>query len=170
MVKRIILAVLLIVPVVAWAQSVKLGKVDKVALFNAMPEKAEAEAQIKYLSDQYKKEYDQLRIEYNRKYADFQAMSADSKTPATIKERRMQELQENNDKIEQFMKNAAADLKQKETELIAPLKSKIDEAVTAVGEAGGYLLIYDVSEKNIAYTSSAFEDVTPLVASQLGMK
>ena len=152
------------------AQNIKLGKVDKVAIFNAMPEKVEAEAQIKLLSDQYQKEYDLLRAEYNRKYADFQAMAIDNKTPGTIKERRMQELQENNDKIELFMKSVSADLEKKEQEFIAPLKKKIDEAVAAVGEAGGYLLIYDVNDTKIAYASDVFEDVTPLVKAQLNMK
>lgn len=170
MVKRVILVVLMIVPMMVMAQNIKLGKVDKVAIFNAMPEKVEAEAQIKLLSDQYQKEYDLLRAEYNRKYADFQAMAIDNKTPGTIKERRMQELQENNDKIELFMKSVSADLEKKEQEFIAPLKKKIDEVVAAVGEAGGYLLIYDVNDTKIAYASDVFEDVTPLVKAQLNMK
>ncbi len=170
MVKRVILVVLMIVPMMVMAQNIKLGKVDKVAIFNAMPEKVEAEAQIKLLSDQYQKEYDLLRAEYNRKYADFQAMAIDNKTPGTIKERRMQELQENNDKIELFMKSVSADLEKKEQEFIAPLKKKIDEAVAAVGEAGGYLLIYDVNDTKIAYASDVFEDVTPLVKAQLNLK
>lgn len=170
MVKRVILVVLMIVPMMVMAQNIKLGKVDKVAIFNAMPEKVEAEAQIKLLSDQYQKEYDLLRAEYNRKYADFQAMAIDNKTPGTIKERRMQELQENNDKIELFMKSVSADLEKKEQEFIAPLKKKIDEAVAAVGEAGGYLLIYGVNDTKIAYASDVFEDVTPLVKAQLNMK
>ena len=170
MVKRVILVVLMIVPMMVMAQNIKLGKVDKVAIFNAMPEKVEAEAQIKLLSDQYQKEYDLLRAEYNRKYADFQAMAIDNKTPGTIKERRMQELQENNDKIELFMKSVSADLEKKEQEFIAPLKKKIDEAVAAVGEAGGYLLIYDVNDTKIAYASDVFEDVTTLVKAQLNMK
>lgn len=170
MVKRVILVVLMIVPMMVMAQNIKLGKVDKVAIFNAMPEKVEAEAQIKLLSDQYQKEYDLLRAEYNRKYADFQAMAIDNKTPGTIKERRMRELQENNDKIELFMKSVSADLEKKEQEFIAPLKKKIDEAVAAVGEAGGYLLIYDVNDTKIAYASDVFEDVTPLVKAQLNMK
>ena len=170
MVKRVILVVLMIVPMMVMAQNIKLGNEDKVAIFNAMPEKVEAEAQIKLLSDQYQKEYDLLRAEYNRKYADFQAMAIDNKTPGTIKERRMQELQENNDKIELFMKSVSADLEKKEQEFIAPLKKKIDEAVAAVGEAGGYLLIYDVNDTKIAYASDVFEDVTPLVKAQLNMK
>lgn len=167
MVKRIILAVLLTMPIIAFAQSFKVGKVDQKAIFEAMPEKAAAEAQIKELSDQYQKEYSLLRAEYNRKYADFQALAIDNKTPGTIKERRMRELQENNEKIELFMQNTADDLKKKEAELIDPLKKRIADAIKAVGDEGGYIVILDVNDPKVAYMSSAFEDVTSLVEAKL---
>ena len=53
MVKRTILAILLAAPLFAFAQNIKLGKVDQKALFDAMPEKVAAEAQIKNLSSVY---------------------------------------------------------------------------------------------------------------------
>ena len=167
MVKRTILAILLAAPLFAFAQNIKLGKVDQKALFDAMPEKVAAEAQIKNLSEQYQKEYNLLRAEYNRKYADFQAIAIDKKTPGTIKERRMQELQENNQKIELFMKNTADDLKKKEAELIDPLKKRIADAVKQVGDEGGYIVILDVNDPKVAYMSSMFEDVTPQVTALL---
>ena len=167
MVKRTILAILLAAPLFAFAQNIKLGKVDQKALFDAMPEKVAAEAQIKNLSDQYKKEYDLLRAEYNRKYADFQAIAIDNKTPGTSKERRMQELQENNQKIELFMKNTADDLKKKEAELIDPLKQRIANAIKQVGDEGGYIVILDVNDPKVAYMNSMFEDVTPKVKALL---
>ena len=167
MVKRTILAILLAAPLFAFAQNIKLGKVDQKALFDAMPEKVAAEAQIKNLSEQYQKEYNLLRAEYNRKYAYFQAIAIDNKTPGTIKERRMQELQENNQKIELFMKNTADDLKKKEAELIDPLKKRIADAVKQVGDEGGYIVILDVNDPKVAYMSSMFEDVTPQVTALL---
>ena len=167
MVKRTILAILLAAPLFAFAQNIKLGKVDQKALFDAMPEKVAAEAQIKNLSEQYQKEYNLLRAEYNRKYDDFQAIAIDNKTPGTIKERRMQELQENNQKIELFMKNTADDLKKKEAELIDPLKKRIADAVKQVGDEGGYIVILDVNDPKVAYMSSMFEDVTPQVTALL---
>ena len=167
MVKRTILAILLAAPLFAFAQNIKLGKVDQKALFDAMPEKVAAEAQIKNLSEQYQKEYNLLRAEYNRKYADFKAIAIDNKTPGTIKERRMQELQENNQKIELFMKNTADDLKKKEAELIDPLKKRIADAVKQVGDEGGYIVILDVNDPKVAYMSSMFEDVTPQVTALL---
>ena len=168
--KLMIVMALVMMPVCMQAQQVKFGKVNKLEIFNMMPEKAIAEKQLQDLSDQYKAELKMLQDEFNRKYSDFQAMNLDNKTAGTIKERRMQELQENNDKIELFMKSVSADLEKKEQEFIAPLKKKIDEAVAAVGEAGGYLLIYDVNDTKIAYASDVFEDVTPLVKAQLNMK
>ena len=167
MVKRTILAILLAAPLFAFAQNIKLGKVDQKALFDAMPEKVDAEAQIKNLSEQYQKEYNLLRAEYNRTYANLQAIAIDNNTPGTIKERRMQELQENNQKIELFMKNTADDLKKKEAELIDPLKKRIADAVKQVGDEGGYIVILDVNDPKVAYMSSMFEDVTPRVTAFL---
>ncbi|MGM9804546.1 MAG: OmpH family outer membrane protein [Muribaculaceae bacterium] len=169
MIKKLVLTVLLVVPMCVAAQQLKLGKVDKLAIYNAMPEKEQAEVQLNDLNKQYQDEYDLLQAEYNRKYADFQTLAIDSKTPGTIKERRMQELQENNDKIELFMKSVAADLKEKEEALIAPIKEKIDAAVKAVGDEGGYVIIYDVNSAAAAYLSADFEDVTAAVASYLGV-
>ena len=79
----------------------------------------------------------------------------------------MQELQENNQKIELFMKNTADDLKKKEAELIDPLKKRIADAVKQVGDEGGYIVILDVNDPKVAYMSSMFEDVTPQVTALL---
>ena len=114
-------------------------------------EKAIAEKQLQDLSDQYKAELKMLQDEFNRKYSDFQAMNLDNKTAGTIKERRMQELQENNDKIELFMKNTSEDLRNKEAELLDPIRKRIDDAIKIIGEEQGFMLIYDVNEPGVAF-------------------
>jgi outer membrane protein len=171
MVKKLLLMVAIMMsPLYIQAQApLKLGKVDKLAIFNAMPEKAQAEAVINQLSEQYKAELKLLQDEFNRKYADFQALNLDNRAAGTIKERRMQELQENNDKIEVFLKNTAQDIRNKEKELLDPLMQKIDDAIKAIGDEAGYLIIYDVNNPGVAYLSSHFEDVTNLVKLHLGL-
>lgn len=110
-----------------------------------------------------------LQDEFNRKYSDFQAMNLDNKTAGTIKERRMQELQENNDKIELFMKNTSEDLRKKEGELLDPIRKRIDDAIKIIGEEQGFMLIYDVNEPGVAFLGPQFEDITSLVKLQLGL-
>ena len=167
--KLMIVMALVMMPVCMQAQQVKLGKVNKLEIFNMMPEKAIAEKQLQDLSDQYKAELKMLQDEFNRKYSDFQAMNLDNKTAGTIKERRMQELQENNDKIELFMKNTSEDLRKKEGELLDPIRKRIDDAIKIIGEEQGFMLIYDVNEPGVAFLGPQFEDITSLVKLQLGL-
>ena len=167
--KLMIVMALVMMPVCMQAQQVKLGKVNKLEIFNMMPEKAIAEKQLQDLSDQYKAELKMLQDEFNRKYSDFQAMNLDNKTAGTIKERRMQELQENNDKIELFMKNTSEDLRKKEGELLDPIRKRIDDAIKIIGEEQGFMLIYDVNEPGVAFLGPQFEDITNLVKLQLGL-
>ena len=167
--KLMIVMALVIMPVCMQAQQVKFGKGNKLEIFNMMPEKAIAEKQLQDLSDQYKAELKMLQDEFNRKYSDFQAMNLDNKTAGTIKERRMQELQENNDKIELFMKNTSEDLRNKEAELLDPIRKRIDDAIKIIGEEQGFMLIYDVNEPGVAFLGPQFEDITSLVKLQLGL-
>ena len=83
--KLLIMLALVMAPVCMQAQQVKFGKVNKLEIFNMMPEKAIAEKQLQDLSDQYKAELQMLQDEFNRKYSDFQAMNLDNRTAGTIR-------------------------------------------------------------------------------------
>ena len=89
--KRILMIALALMPLMLMAQS-KIAVVNSQELFNLLPEKATAEAQLKALSDKYHAEYELLRGEFDKKYADYQTVAADASMPETIKDRRIQEL------------------------------------------------------------------------------
>ena len=101
--KRVLMMAVALLPLMLMAQA-KIGIVNSQQIFDLMPEKAAAEAQLKALSDKYHAEYELLRGEFDKKYADYQTVAADASMPETIKERRVQEAQL---KIKQrFGKNA----------------------------------------------------------------
>lgn len=81
----------------------------------------------------------------------------------------MQEILENDQKIQAFLKAAKADLKQRQESLEKPIKAKLNEAVKAVGQEGGYTYIIDNSTGNVVYSGSDAIDVTPLVKAKLGL-
>ena len=157
----------LLMPVVAGAQIVAVY--DAQAVFNAMAEKAQAESQLQALSDQLKAEYQMLQDEFNRKYADYQAIAADAETSASIKERRMQEIQESDKKIRAFQAKADAELKQRRDELTAPLRAAIKAAVKEVGDESNYSLIIDCSQLGVDYRNPSTPDVTDRVKAKLGL-
>lgn len=150
------------------AQS-RIAVVNSQQIFEVMPQKTEAEAQLKVLSDQYHAEYKLLQDEFDKKYADYQAIAADASTPETIKERRTQELQDSDKKIQEFEQRAAQDIAQRRAELTRPITDKIQQAIRTVGEQGAYDLIIDTAVTPVAFAGGNTADVTPLVKALLGL-
>ena len=167
--KIILLTLLAAVPLCIMAQTAKIAHVDVKAIYNAMPEKTLAQNELRAFSQQYQAEYNTVQEEFNKKFAEFQTMNADAATPATIKERRMQDIQESDNKIQRFLNKAEADIAAREKELNAPIMEKINGAIKAVGAEGGFTYIIDVSTTPVAYMGPDAIDVTPLVKAKLGL-
>ena len=167
--KRILMIALAMLPLMLMAQA-RIGIVNSQQIFDLMPEKAMAEAQLKALSDQYKAEYEMLKGEFDKKYADYQTVATDASMPETIKERRVHELQESDKKIREFEKNAADDIAARRVALTKPLTEKIQAAIRTAGEQGSFDLVLDTAVTPVAYTGPATTDITPIVKSLLGIK
>ena len=159
MIKKLLLVLAALMPMCMTAQIVKIAVVNIQNVYDACPEKAAAQAALSELSQQYKQEYKLMQDDFGKKYADYQRLANDPKVSATIKERRMNEIQDEDDKVKQF-------LQQVDKELYA----KINAAVKAVGEAGDFTYIFDISQTPLAYTGPTAIDLTQLVKEKLGLK
>lgn len=168
MIKKLLLAAFIAVPMCLSAQALKFGNVNSQQIFELMPEKANAEKTLVEVSKKYEDEYKKLQDEFNKKYTDFQALPAD--TPQSIKDRRMQELQENQTKIQNFQQMASQDLQKQQETLLAPITDKLQKAIQAVGAENGFTYIFDLSIPAVVYSGAPSEDVTPLVKAKLGLK
>lgn len=168
MFKKILIAVIVLaiaMPAAVMAQAPKFGIVNLDAIFTAMPETAAAETQLQDASKKYEEELQKLSEELEKKYTDFQALSAD--TPDSIKDRRMQEIQELNEKVQQFRNTATQDLQRQQQQLMAPIQEKIVTAINAVGAEGSFTFIFQ--EGMAYYQGTDVVDVTPLVRTKLGL-
>lgn len=165
MFKKIVLAlaVALAIPAVAAAQ--KLGTVDTQSVFQDMPETAAAQTQLTEASKKYEDEFKKLQEEVDKKYQEFQALAPD--TPDAIKERRMQEVQEFAQKADRFRQTATEDLQRQQNQLMAPIQQKITDAIKAVGQEGGYVMILPVEVP--IYVGTGADDVTAAVRTKLGL-
>ena len=55
--------------------------------------------------------------------------------------------------------------------MLEPIVNKIEEAIKAVGQEGGYTYIFDLNTTNIPYVSETLSvDVTAAVKTKLGIK
>ena len=158
-----------LMPLMLMAQA-RIGIVNSQQLFDLMPEKAAAEAQLKTLSDRYHAEYTLLQSEFDKKYADYQTVAADASYPETIKERRVQELQESDKKMREFERRAADDIAALRETLTKPITEKIQAAIRQAGEQGNFDLVLDTAVTPVAYIGPKTVDITSMVKALLGLE
>ena len=167
--KRVLMMAVALLPLMLMAQA-KIGIVNSQQIFDLMPEKAAAEAQLKALSDKYHAEYELLRGEFDKKYADYQTVAADASMPETIKERRVQELQESDKKMREFERKVADDIAALRTTLTKPIADRVQDAIRKTGEQGAFDLVLDTAVTPVAYTGPATIDITPMVKALLRLE
>lgn len=164
MAKKFLLAFILSIPSMAFAQ--KFGIIDTEALTAQLPQVQEVQATITTSSQRYETEFQKLKSELDKKYTEFQQL--DQTTPQVIRERRLQELQELDQKINQFRKTVTEDLRRQEDELMAPIRHNVAAAIRSVGVDGDFIIIFENTPT--VYTRSDVVDVTPLVKAKLGVE
>ncbi len=163
--KKLIVLLFMILPLGAFAQEVKIAFVNTQEVFMAMPEVSSMEKQMADLNEKYKLELKQMQDEYQKKYSDFIAQQ-DSLTE-NIKLRRMQEIQDIQGRMDNFMQVAQQDVQKKQQELIQPIQEKLQKAIKQVGDEKGYTYIIDPAA--LLYTGSNAIDATSFVRTKLGL-
>lgn len=163
--KKLIVLLLMILPLGAIAQEVKIAFVQTQEVFMAMPEVSNMEKQMADLNEKYKVELQQMQTEYQKKYADFVAQQ-DSLTE-NIRLRRMQEIKDIQDRMDNFVQVAQQDVQKKQQELLQPIQEKLQDAIKKVGEEKGYTYIVDPAA--LLYFGSNATNATQFVRAKLGL-
>lgn len=168
MIKKVLLAIALICPMLLSAQTLKIGLVDVASIIEVMPETTAAQNQLKEVSDKYQAELNKLQEEMNRLYTEYQNLS-ENELPA-IKERKTRELTDYQQKLQMFEQNAGADLQKMYGDLMGPIQQKVKQAVESVGREGNFSLIQMYDPQLALYYAAPVEDITPTVKAKLGVK
>lgn len=168
MIKKVLLAIALICPMLLSAQTVKIGLVDFSAILQVMPETTAAQNQLKEVSDKYDAEYKKLTDEFNRMATEYQNMPQDE-LPA-IRERKTRELSDYQQKIQQFEQTAMQDLQKMNAELMSPVQQKVSQAVESVGREGGYSYIQIYDPSLTLFYADPVVNITDAVKAKLGVK
>ena len=167
MLKKIALLLLLIAPMSVFAQ--KFGHVKFAEILTVMPEYTKAQTDIQAKQKQYEDEMKRASDELTKKFTEYQPEQAN--LPKNIQERRQKELQELNEKGMQFQADAQQQLQKAYAEMMEPIYKKIDDAIKAVGQEGGYVYIFDLNRTDIPFVNESLStDVTPAVKGKLGLK
>lgn len=164
MIKKLLLAIMIALPMSMFAQ--KFGVVNTQQLMESMPELKTVNEQLEAVNKKYQGEFDQLRQEFEKKYAEFQAL--EESTPQTIKDRRTQEMQDLNNRIQEFQNQAAQDIQKQQQQLLAPIQEKVLKAIQAVGAEGNYTFVFE--NMMPIYIGTDVTDITDTVKARLGIK
>ncbi|MDE6464109.1 MAG: OmpH family outer membrane protein [Muribaculaceae bacterium] len=167
MIKKLLVAILVALPFTSMAQ--KFGVVDLESIFTAMPETAAMQTQLQETTSRYEEEFSKLQEEVNKLYAEYQAIANDANTPESIKERRVQEIQERAGKVDQFRNTASQDIARLQEQLMAPISQRLNEAVKAVGQEGGFTFVFPNEPQLLLYVGSDVTDLTGAVRTKLGL-
>ena len=160
MLKKIALILLLIAPMSLFAQ--KFGHIRTQEILTIMPEYTKAQTDIQTMQQQSDDEMKRLGEELNKKFTAYQQEQAN--LPKNIQERRQKELQELNERGMQMQQDAQQQLQQSWMQMLEPIAKKIDDAIKAVGQEGGYIYIFDLNATQIPFINETQStDVTSAV-------
>ncbi len=162
--KKIIIAMMLILPLAASAQ--KFGHINTQELFTQMPEVAKIKLKMDTIQGQYENQLASMNEEIQKKAQDYQAQEATMAD--AVKQIRQQELQEMQQRIQLFYQTAEQDIQKKQQELLTPVHEKMAKAIKAVGERENYTYIFDSAA--MVHIGADAIDATPAVKKELGIK
>lgn len=164
MIKKILLACMIALPSLAFAQ--KFGYVNTQDILTNLPAMKEVQTQLEATTAKYEAEFNNLRTELEKKYTEFQQM--EESTPQAIKERRVQEITDLEQRMQQFRTTAAQEIQTQQEKLMAPIQQQVMTAIQSVGTEGGYTFIFESG--TMLFTGTEVVDVTATVKAKLGIK
>ncbi len=165
MIKKLLVAIMIALPSMVFAQ--KFGTVDTGAILPELPDFKTAQTEFEAASKKYEDEFKNLQTTAQKQMEEYQK-ALDEKAPKAILDRRVSELQQFDQKMQEFRQQAAQDLEKQQQQLMAPIQQKIINAINKVGADGGYTMIFEKGQA--IYTGTTVTDITPLVKAQLGLK
>lgn len=163
--KLFLLIVLGVLSLTANAQT-RFGYFSFDNVLKSMPDYVMAQRSIDDLRHKYDAEMKRAEDEFNSKYEEFLDVQKDL-VPAILRKRQA-ELQEMMQKNINFKNESQRLLKQAEADAFAPVKNKLYNALTKVGQAQGYAFILNTDGDACPYVNPEMgEDATELIKEAL---
>ena len=157
--KKLLIMVLFVAPISLCAQ--KFGHFNSAELI-------QSQAELEKLQKQYEDEIKAMQDEFTRKYQDYE--SRKDSLPDNIKQRHEQQLQELNARIQQTGQDDQQALQKASAEKMQLIADKVKNAVKAIGDAGGYVYIMDVTAGIPFISEKLSTDITSELKTKLGLK
>lgn len=162
------LLLLVVTAVTVKAQALKFGHIDMQALIQVMPERATAETAFNSFQAELEDVLGDMQKELQTKMTEFESLGeAASEIKRNAKITEIQDLQQ---RIQNYQVTAQQQLQQKQGELLQPVFDKAEKAIEDVAKEQGLIYVFDIGTKVVLYKSNQSIDVLPMVKAKLGVQ
>jgi outer membrane protein len=148
----------------------KFGHINLQALIQLMPERTAAEADYNKQAKDLEDMLTDMQKELETKYTEY--LTKRDSLSEIVRKAKETDLQDLQQKIQNFNQVAQQQLSQKQNEMLKPIFEKAQKAVGDVAKEKGLLYVFDVSGElgTVLYHSNESLDVLPLAKVKLGIK
>ncbi len=144
----------------------KIAHINLDSLISIMPESKTAQQAVQDYAKQLEEQVTAMQSELKTKYDDYQAKSKDM--AEVVRASKEKELNDLNQRIQDFQQQAQTDYQRKSAELSKPVYEKAKKAVDAVAKENGFKYVLDTSTGMVIYSEQS-DDIIGLVIKKLGI-
>jgi len=148
------------------ANAQKMAHINLDSLITLMPESKTAQAAVQDYSKQLEQQITAMQTELQTKYQTYQTDSPNM--AEVVKASKEKELNDLNQRIQDFQQQAQTDYQRKSAELSKPVYEKAKKAVDAVAKENGFKYVLDTSTGMVIYSEQS-DDIIGLVIKKLGI-
>ena len=167
--KKVLVILTMVCAAFAVQAQTKVGHINSSLLIESMPEADSIQKKLAVEQEQWKNIVDDKDREMRTQYAAFMEISEDPSVNKTLKEIKMQEVENLQKQFQELQQRANVELQRKQEELLKPLLEKVRTAISEVAKANGYAYVMETSEgSGVIYSDPKF-DLLPLVKAKLSL-
>lgn len=148
------------------ANAQKIAHINLDSLISIMPETKVATQAVQDYAKQLEQQVTAMQTELQAKYEKYQAEMKD--LPELVRASREKELNDLNQRIQDFQQQAQQDYQRKSAELSKPVYEKAKKAIDQVAKESGYKYVFDTSTGLVIYNEPA-DDIFNLAVKKLGI-
>lgn len=152
----------------AGAQNLKFGHIDLQALVQLMPERASAETEFTNFQTELEEVLGEMQQNYQQKLKELEGLGEDASE--VKRNAKITELQDIQQRIQNYQVTANQQLQQKQAELLQPVFDKAENAIQEVAKEQSLLYVFDIGTRVVLYKSNQSMDLLPLVKQKLGLQ
>lgn len=156
------------ISVSALAQAPKFAHINFQELVMLMPESDSATVKMEVFAKELQEQIEDLQKELQDKYTLYVAKNAS--WTAGVLEAKQKELNELNQRLEEFKQTAQSDYQRKQQELMLPILEKARNTISTVAKREHFVYVFDVSTGALSYfDEQQSTDLLPLVKKELNI-